>query len=69
MNELIRDTITPFFDKVLRKIDHLEDRIEIINNKIDHLDKLISTSSNNTLSCNTLSSNITTTSGSISIQH
>ena len=54
MNELIRDTITPFFDKVLHKIDNLEDRIEILNKKISHLDTLIS---NTTISCNTLSSN------------
>jgi len=46
MNELIRDTITPFFDKVLHKIDNLEDRIEILNKKISHLDTLISNISN-----------------------
>ena len=42
MNELIRDTITPFFDKVIRKIDTLEDRITNINKKISHLDTVIS---------------------------
>jgi hypothetical protein len=46
MNELIRDNITPFFDKLLRKIDNLEDRIEILNKKISHLDTLISNMSN-----------------------
>jgi hypothetical protein len=52
MNELIRDTITPFFDKVLYKIDNLEDRIEILNKKIFHLDTLISNMSN--ISINTI---------------
>ena len=50
MNELIRDTVTPFFEKIIRKIDHLEDRISILDKKISHLDTIISNISITTLS-------------------
>ena len=49
MNELIRDTVTPFFEKIIRKIDHLEDRISILDKKISHLDTIISNISITTL--------------------
>lgn len=57
MNELIRDTVTPFFEKIIRKIDHLEDRITILDKKISHLDNLISNISVTVTSNTTLSSN------------
>ena len=57
MNELIRDTVTPFFEKIIRKIDHLEDRITILDKKISHLDNLISNISVTVISNSTLSSN------------
>ena len=57
MNELIRDTVTPFFEKIIRKIDHLEDRITILDKKISHLDNLISNISVTVTSNSTLSSN------------
>ena len=57
MNELIRDTVTPFFEKIIRKIDHLEDRITILDKKISHLDNLISNISVTVTSNTILSSN------------
>ena len=37
MNELIRDTITPFFEKVFIKLTLLETRINTIEKKCDSL--------------------------------
>lgn len=41
MNELIRDNISPYFDKLFKKIDILEDRIITIDNRIDKIEKKI----------------------------
>ena len=35
MNELIRDVMTPYFDKIIRKIELLDDRISNIETRID----------------------------------
>ena len=34
MNELIRDVMTPYFDKIIRKIELLDDRISNIETRI-----------------------------------
>lgn len=58
MNELIRDSITPFFDKLLRKIDTLEDRITNLDKKISHLDTVISNISDSGVQANIISEKI-----------
>jgi uncharacterized protein YdcH (DUF465 family) len=35
MNELIRDAMTPYFEKIIRKIDILDDRISNIEKNIE----------------------------------
>lgn len=41
MNELIRDVITPYFDKIIRKIELLDDRICNIDIRINKLEQNI----------------------------
>lgn len=41
MNELIRDVISPYFDKIIRKIDNLDDQINNVEKRINNVEKRI----------------------------
>ena len=50
MNELIRDAMTPYFEKIIRKIDILDDRISNIEKNIEkkiEKNEFINTNTNN----------------------
>ncbi len=41
MNELIRDVVSPLFDKVFKKLDIIDDNIAKLDQKINNLEKKI----------------------------
>jgi len=41
MNELIREAIIPFFDKLNKKIDTLENHLETLNKKLNKIEAKI----------------------------
>ena len=57
MNELIRDAITPFFEKIIKKIDILESNLSTLNNKITNIENHIKIINNN-CNCSKIETNI-----------
>ena len=51
MNELIREAITPFFDKLNKKIDTLENHLENLNKKINKIEAKIEQHNTYTYNC------------------